>query len=518
MKVLFITQSGSLVLFEALYRELAKRTSIERAGFVVADAWHYLNWSRSHPEFEQSGHLILKEWDVTARRNDKPDLSRLRAAEQKLGDPGLFSVVFADRRWLMGPDVSYSQDYRRRFSDAQLLSMLQAAIQDMERLFDELKPDMVCGFICVTALEYLAYLIARSRGIRYVNLRASRIGNNVFFGSTLHDPTPEFAHAYHRVQGNGSSRLQNARDYIARVRGAPTRYEGTVAVSAKPAQQARPRRNPIADVLSVLRKHRAYRNSVAVTDNHSIGILRPLFFHAVLNPLRARRVDRALRPLYIRPDDLRGRRYAFFPLHTEPEVSLLVYGRPFVNQIEAIRAYATSLPADMGLVVKEHPWMVGKRKLSAYRKILDIPRVHFAAPDTDSRLWVSNASLVTVIGGSIGFEAAVLKVPVVTLGHVSFNILPDTMVRRVADLTKLPIILRQAIDEHRHDEAALEAFVAAMLEMSVDVNLYSSLLGRTGVFSDGGRSFNEDIAHLATYLEQRLKEPVPPSHPDAGPW
>jgi hypothetical protein len=47
--------------------------------------------------------------------------------------PGLFGAIVADRRLLMGPDCSYSQDYRRRFSDAELLRILQNGCEAMEK-------------------------------------------------------------------------------------------------------------------------------------------------------------------------------------------------------------------------------------------------------------------------------------------------------------------------------------------------------------------------------------------------
>ena len=115
----------------------------------------------------------------------------------------------------------------------------------------------------------------------------------------------------------------------------------------------------------------------------------------------------------VREADLSGIRYVFFQLHTEPEVSLLVYGRPYVNQIEIVRMLAMSLPVDMVLVVKEHPWMVGKRSLSAYQKMLDIPRVKFAAPALEARTLVKQADLIAVVTGSVALEAAMLDLSLI---------------------------------------------------------------------------------------------------------
>jgi len=507
MNLLFATQSGGLGMFEALRADLARRLPLGRCGFTVADSWHWLSWTARNPGFEAAGHAVLKEWEVTARRSEPPDLDHLRAFEARVGGAA-FSAVVADRRLIMGPRATYTQDYRRRMTDDELLSVLSVGAREVERLFDEVRPDAVLGFICVSVLEYLVHLVARARGVPVLNLRPTRIGNRVTYGSTLEDPSPELAAAYARCLERPSPVRDEALAHVARIRAVSGRYEGVVAPSAAPARRLRLRGNPAAGALRLWRSHRRFRASIAASDNHCPGILGPALWRAVMAPLRARRVDRMLRPGYVRPADLAGRRFAFLPLHTEPEVSLLVYSRPLVNQIEAVRAFALSLPADMLLVVKEHPWMVGKRSPGAYRKLLEIPRVRLAPPETEAREWIRACDLVAVVASSVGLEAAVLGRPVVALGHVPFTLLPDAMVRRCADLTALPRAVAAALEEHRTDEEALAAYVSAVIETSVDVNLYTTLLGRAGDHAEEARGFEEDAARLGAFTAARLAEVV----------
>src|SRR5688500_1725561 len=123
---------------------MAAGGTVERAGFTPADAMFYDRWTGEHPEFASAGHALLKEWEVTADRHGKPDLELLARYERELGaEAGLFGAIVADRRLFMGPDCSYTQDYRRRFSDDELLCILQSALRRTERLFDELRPDLL---------------------------------------------------------------------------------------------------------------------------------------------------------------------------------------------------------------------------------------------------------------------------------------------------------------------------------------------------------------------------------------
>lgn len=522
MNVLFCTQSESLQLFDAMRGAIETRLPIEKTGFVVADSMAYGRWLAARPNFEQEGHHLLKEWDVTMQPFGKPDLVKLARYERELGgEAGLFGATIADRRLFMGPDCAFTQDYRRRFTDDELLSIMQRGIERMEALFDDLQPDLVVSFICVTMLDYLAYLFAKSKGIRFLNLRPTRIGDRVAFSRLLNDPSPELTVKYQRLlSGEQSGFEKEARQYIRRVREQHGRYEGVIRPSDKPALQANTAKFTRLDRLAdAIRGYLAYRKSTAFSDNHVPDPLRRLYFTAWRNPMQAARTREFFQGRYVREADLAGMRYAFFPLHTEPEVSLLVYGRPYVNQIEIVRMLAMSLPVDMMLVVKEHPWMVGKRSLAAYQKMLDIPRVRFADPALEARTLVKQSDLVAVVTGSVALEAAMLGKPVITFGDCPYNLLPDSMVRRCADPRHLQVLVQQAIVQNKTDEDALVAYVAAVFETSASVNLYSVLLGKANVHTERNSDYAEEIHKLVKHMMIMLgdeAQPIP--HTDTARW
>jgi hypothetical protein len=510
MKVLFCTQGGSLQLFDALRRALKEQRPITQAGFTVADSLAYACWLSANPDFENDGHILLKEWDITGTPNSKPDLAKLAKYEQELGgEAGLFGAIVADRRLFMGPDCTYTQDYRRRFSDDELLCILQRGLVEVEKMFDTLTPDVVISFICVTMLDYLTYLFAKARGIRFLNLRPTRIGDRVSFSCMLNDPSPELVFSYKQLMDGGgqSAYADEAQRYIKRVREEHGRYEGVVRPSDRPALHANTARlSRLAGLVSAGKNYLAYRRSTAVTDNHVPEPLKNLLFTAIHNPIQAKRVRRHLASSYVAENVLPNIRYVFFPLHTEPEVSLLVYGRPYVNQIEIIRMLAMSLPADMVLVVKEHPWMVGKRSLAAYDKMLNIPRVKFVDPRLDARILIQQADLVAVVTGSVALEAAMLGKPVITFGDCPYNLLPFTMVRRCDDPRRLQSIIRETLLNYANDERALIAYVSAVFETSVSVNLYSVLLRKERVYAERSGEYGEEIKKLADEVFRRIED------------
>jgi hypothetical protein len=498
MKVLFVTQNRSLNVFHALHQALRTTEPIEQCGYIVADSWYYENWRRDHPAFESTGDRILKEWEVTVARG-RPDLALIRQYEERLREPSLMRALLADRRLSMGPNCAFVQDYRRRFSDDELLTILQAGLVSMDRLFDELVPDLVLGFICVTFLDYLAYLFARERRTQYLNLRFARIADRMLYASSLADPAPELAARYVDISRSGSPRMLEAREYLAKVRGSSQLYEGVFKASHRPVRTLAGLHQPFRAALKQISDYRRYRRSIALVDNHVPDPMVQLLYGGLLNPLRAWHQSRALSKTYIRLEDLRGLRYAFFPLHTEPEISLLVYGRPYVNQLEQVRAYAESLPADMFLAVKEHPWMVGKRRTGYYRKLLAVPKVKLVHPGVRGSDVIRGAELVTTIAGSSGLEGVIYRKPVVALGQTPFSLLPPTMVARGSDLAQLPDTVATLLERHAHDERALECFIATVFEQSESVHWYSTLLGRAEYSNARESNFDGEIAVLANF-------------------
>jgi len=240
-------------------------------------------------------------------------------------------------------------------------------------------------------------------------------------------------------------------------------------------------------------------------DHHAVGWLAATFYTRLANPLRARLVNRRLASDYLGERELARLDYVFVPLHTEPEVTVLVYSPAWRNQIEVVRALAHAVPVGTQVVVKEHPASVGKRPFGYYRKLLEIPNVRLADPALPSRLLIEGARLVATVAGSIGLEALLRRKPVLTFGATPYGYLPASMTRKVGALETLPAELDALLRDHACDEEALVAFVAATLHESAPVNLYSSLLGKRDVYvPEGVSGWDEAVQALAAYTASSL--------------
>jgi hypothetical protein len=164
-----------------------------------------------------------------------------------------------------------------------------------------------------------------------------------------------------------------------------------------------------------------------------------------------------------------GEKFAYFPLQYEPEVSLHVQAHYFSDQIHAIKLIADSLPLQWKLYVKEHPQMVEFRPRSFYKEIKKIPNVKLISPAIKSFELIEKSSLVTTICDTGGFEACLLKKPVVTLGGHFINDL--SFVKNSKTPEELPNAIKSQIENWHYNETEIEQYLAALIRESVRVDL-----------------------------------------------
>jgi len=512
MNALFMTQAAGLKMFFGLMKALQAPLRLERVGFYVADRSYFRQFSQSVPEIESGPYDLLKEWEIVGNaQNGDPDIELIRRYEVSLGNPNLWGALVADRNIYLGKRSSFFQDYRPRFSHAQMLNILQNTLVNMERWFDEVRPDFVASWICVTLGEYLAYLFARSRGIPVLNLRPTRVGNYVTYGETIFEPSARIRAAYERYSRDGveDEWLDQARRYVSEAQSGDARYEGAPASMPGKRRRVTGVAHLAGAIVRTVRAEYRYRYG-ALKDNHAPGIVVPVLFRRYLRPMRKRWHRRRLSSGYVTEEQLRDLDYVFFPLHKEPENTMLVFSRPYLNQIEVIRNIGQSIPVGMTLVVKEHPVSVGVRPLSYYRKLLGIPNVRLADPGLPAPLLITNARLVASIAGSLGWESILRRKPLVIFGQTPYGFLPDTMVRRVADLHQLGDVIAELLAGYEYQDDAVAAYVAATMSESAPVNLYSTLLGRDVHVPDqdsvdAPEAWRENIDRLARYTIKSLQ-------------
>lgn len=128
---------------------------------------------------------------------------------------------------------------------------------------------------------------------------------------------------------------------------------------------------------------------------------------------------------YTTPDY--SKKYVFFPLHYQPEATTIVAAPKYEKQLFWIDSWAKSLPADTIMYVKEHSSKLGSRPLTFYKELRKYPNVILVDPFENSRKLIENAYVVTTLTGTAGWEAMLLRKPVIIGGSVFYSNAPGVM-------------------------------------------------------------------------------------------
>jgi len=115
--------------------------------------------------------------------------------------------------------------------------------------------------------------------------------------------------------------------------------------------------------------------------------------------------------------------YIFLPLHYQPEMTSNPSGDIFVDQLLCVDVLASNIPKDYKIYIKEHPTQFRahseghtNRIKEFYNDLLLYKNVKLLPIDTDPFELIKNSKAVATITGTAGWEAMVLKKPVIIFG------------------------------------------------------------------------------------------------------
>lgn len=503
--LIFCAQGSALRIFDHLLPPLNKIMPLGQIGIYAADQVFYYRHLSGPNNFSDFPVSWLKEWVINQDAQQiKPDPIRLQAYDQLYGHPNLWPALIADRRIFLGPLTKYKQDYTPRLSYRQMMQRLQASIEQIEQFIDQIQPQAIIGFNMVTLDEFIFYLIARQKAIPYWQMKNAKINNLI----TLF-PDPLHLSSYLDRPGQPSlpaASVDQARQYLRQAQARNSTYEGHIIL--KPPSLASLFSFSLAAKLIKSTIFSLLKSARYPADHQSSGFSAVWQFN-VLKPINALKHHRYLSRHYLSPHQLPATPYVFFPLHTEPEIALSIYGRYHQNQIEAIRNLAQSLPVTWSVVVKDHPRSLGFRTLQYYKKLLQIPNVKLVNPYVSSWDVIESAQAVVTISSWVGFEAIIAHKPVITLGECTYNCLPDSMVVKNTSPSQLSADIKRAISQYRYQETDLLHHLATVFSLSFPINMYSDVLAKPNRHSIASTQQSNDAlwSSFARYIASTISSP-----------
>lgn len=431
--------------------------------------------------------LLLEEDIHKTLYGEKIDMAYLRSLEREYGIPNLWPYLYVDRVIMSGQLVREYPHDTPLLSHANMLKKLQVTAKAIISFLEGEKPDVVLTAVIGTTGSMLLYHIAKKKGIQSVHMEFARIGNRIALTEDYRTFT-WVRKKFKKIQDEHvSPARKEAEEFLHAFRASPAHYDEDAVPGfyERAGRGANLRFLRPENLLYSIPWHmqKLFRDLKRVRnpDYNDIFIWWELWD----------KIKRRVRGL-IGYEDLYSPmnwddRFAYYPLHIEPEVATLLYGPFYTNQLEIIRATARSLPVGMVLYVKEHPGMVGYRTRQYYKEILKIPNVHLISPRISGLELARAASLTVTITSTNAWESILFKKPVITFGDVFFNDIPGVL--RCRSFEDLPYLVKRQLEEWRHDEEVLVHYVSALLEDSVAVD-FSALWNRAAplpeILADAG--------------------------------
>jgi len=270
-------------------------------------------------------------------------------------------------------------------------------VRALERIFDELRPDVLVPEVGNETIRVAAHLIALRRGIPVLFLLYTIFPDPLrLYVDTLHAPIVPVDELRELTQAERDE-VEAFRDVFTE-RARPIREHRRVPVEA--------------------RRVRIFAGHVArkLKDDRDNDYLHPwaLLAQNVREWTRAR----AAQPLYAELD--RGRPFVYFPLHVTDDYKIKKIIPHCIDQASIVEQIADALPPGYDLVLKEHPMSIGRNPLSLLRRLRRRANTRLVSPFVSSHELMQKAAAVAVISSTVGLEALLYEKPVLTLGQPFF--------------------------------------------------------------------------------------------------
>jgi len=405
-RVLFIYGHGGMEnLTLSLSKEFKKRWNTESCFFGGSKGGDQFLIKNGIP----SENIYINEYSDSIKNFSQPDVEFIKKAEKK----------YDFKSWDVWQISAPRKKKRQKFSAEKVLYWMEYYLKETERCIHQFKPDYVVLYGIASFSGVILYQMLLKHKVRVLEIINSRIPNRFTINDDLENKWPLLVKEYNLLKKRDLSteEIEKAERFIAEFLEKKFKPDGV-----------------------------GYKDSFKQKVSKYISYAKTLSYRKQIPDLR-----QFIWPFANKILDLtgtfempvNGEKFAYFPLHVNPEASTSFYGRWFVNQLALIENIARSLPCDYKLYVKEHPYNYSSRPLYFRREIKKFPNVRLISPHANAVDIIKSCDLVLTITGTAGWEAIMLQKPIITFGDAYYNLFEEVI--RSKDLRELPSIIDQKI-------------------------------------------------------------------------
>jgi capsular polysaccharide export protein len=181
-------------------------------------------------------------------------------------------------------------------------------------------------------------------------------------------------------------------------------------------------------------------------------------------------------------------RFAFFPMQIEQDTQIQQYSPVFRSVENALQSVYEALPDGLPLVVKEHP--SARTRDGSTARMQRYPKAIFCRHRTIDELLLQ-ASCVVTVNSSVGLQALVRRVPLVTLGQTVYG--RAEWCQCVAVREDLPTAL-QCFHEYPVDVPRLGAFLTWLKNSWSIPWQFPAMVRRIQDIADGRAPWLEELS------------------------
>lgn len=440
-------------------------------------------------KFFQSQNLVEfeKVWfyhDNISKTREKPDLEYLESIEKK----------YKINLWLLARNERIFYDFNDyyKFSDNEVLSILEQECRLFEHIIDEVKPDFLIINQPAFHHNHLFYKMCKAKGIKILMLRTTRIGYKCIL--TDEDELLDYKED---VSYDDNKTFEELRNYLSKynIYAQNVKFEQRFLKSKSGLLKSAFQFLFVSNNSNVKTHYTYYGRT-------KFRVLIKSILYSLRTKYRKNFIDRNL------PRQVNNTKpFIYFPMHIEQERSLLIIAPFYTNQLEVIKNIVKSLPVGYDLFIKEHPGMSarGWHSISYYKEISSMPNVHLIHPSVKPEEIIEKCSLVITISGTASFDAVCYKKPSIVFVDTSFSMLPS--VYRLKTIEELPYAIRSSL-QTEVKVSDLNKYVNFINGISFTFDHDGFVQDHHDFFHHGGFLMDVDIPiqKMKLFLEERSSE------------
>lgn len=440
-------------------------------------------------KFFQSQKLVdfKKQWffhDNIQVKSSSPDVEYLKKFEKQYGI-NLWKLAINERHF-----YRFNKFYK--FSDDEILSIMEQECKLFENILDEIKPDFFIMFQPSLRSEYIFYELCKKKNVIPLIINPSIIGYKTYISTKISDIDSDEKISNMKTTNRSFKELRE--------------YRKKFDLNRQIIDYVDDMQDDKSNTINAANEYLLKSNNSNIKTHYTyFGRTKS---KVLFDAISSRIIKKKVRSSFLEKNSLLqidDSKFVYFPLQVDPDRNLLL-GSPYLtNQIESIRNIAKSLPVDHKLFVKEHPGQKREwRNISFYKEILDIPNVKFIHPSVSSEELYKKCSLVITSGGSSGFEASFFQKPTIVFSDTIYNRLD--CVSRISNIEDLPFIINESLNKEISSND-LDKFLVFLEKNSFDFDLFGYIFIELKEFFHDSILLDVEIKQnkMEKFLEKHFK-------------